>query len=108
MEGRLAIASIFAALAASGEAETARDEGGVNLRFVRVPAGSPGSWDAHPDGPETALVWSGRFEVAFRDHTVALGPGQACVVPAGAEHRGASAEGAEVMLMRQRPSPPPA
>jgi mannose-6-phosphate isomerase-like protein (cupin superfamily) len=102
--GPLDLAPAFAALAAQGESETTHVLGGVSARLVRVPGGGPGAWDAHADGPETVVVWRGAFVVEFRDHTLRLGPGQVCVVPTGAEHRGSSPSGAEVLLLRAAPA----
>lgn len=88
----------FARLAAEGQRESATELGGVKVRLVRVAGGGEGRWDSHADTAETAIVWSGDFSVEFRDGTVALGPGQCCVVPVGAEHRGTSKGGAEIVL----------
>ena len=92
------IADTFARLAASGEREMTASLGGVNVRTVRVPGGGEGRWDSHAANAETVVVWSGEFTVELRDRTLTLGPGQCCVVPAGAEHRGTSKTGAEVVL----------
>lgn len=93
-------AAVFARLAADGQAETTTPLGGVNVRLVRVAGGGAGKWDHHDQTPETVVVWSGDFTVAFRDRTLILGPGQCCVVPAGAEHRGTSRDGAEIILFQ--------
>lgn len=90
----------FAALAASGEHEITHALGGVHVRLVRVAAGGEGRWDRHDDGPETVVVWSGRFQVEFDDATLVLGPGECCVVANEAAHRGTSSTGAEVILFR--------
>ena len=94
-------AKVFARLAADGGREETASLGGVNVRMVRVPGGGPGRWDSHAHTPETVVVWSGDFSVEFRDHTLVLSPGQCCVVPVGAEHRGTSRDGAEVVLFTQ-------
>lgn len=91
-------ARAFARLAEAGERESTARLGGVAVRLVRVAGGGEGRWDSHGDTPETVVVWSGDFRVEFRDGTLDLGPGQCCVVPAGAEHRGTSKGGAEVVL----------
>jgi len=93
-------AAVFARLAADGLSETTAPLGGVNVRMVRVAGGGAGKWDHHDQTPETVVVWRGDFTVAFRDRTLVLGPGQCCVVPAGAEHRGTSQTGAEVILFQ--------
>lgn len=91
----------FADLAARDAREMTAPMGGVDVRLVRVPAGSEGRWDSHGDSTETVVVWSGEFQVEFRDRTLMLGAGQCCVVPVGAEHRGNSSTGAEVVLFRK-------
>ena len=90
MDGALDFSSIFKRLAADGGREHEAVLGGVSVRLVRVAGGAAGRWDQHDDTPETVVVWSGVFDVAFRDHTVSLGAGQCCVVPQGAEHCGTS------------------
>ncbi len=94
-------AEIFGRLARDGQAEETAQLGGVNVRLVRVKGGGEGRWDHHAGTTETVVVWSGDFKVEFRDHTLQLASGQCCVVPVGAEHRGTSAAGAEVVLFQQ-------
>lgn len=89
----------FARLAGTGGSEETVTLGGMNIRMVRVPGGGPGRWDSHGHTAETVIVWSGDFLVEFRDHSVALTSGQCCVVPVGAEHRGTSRGGANVVLI---------
>lgn len=101
MNGPADFGEVFERLAREGRAEETALLGGVNVRMVRVPGGGAGRWDSHGHTPETVVVWSGDFKVEFTDHTLALGPGQCCVVPAGAEHRGTSRHGAEVVLFTQ-------
>ena len=102
-QGQVDFAAGFAGLAARGERETTAPLGGVDVRLVRVPAGGEGRWDSHPDSTETVVVWSGEFQVEFRDRTLRLTAGQCCVVPVGAEHRGTSPTGAEVVLFKKSP-----
>lgn len=94
----LDFAAEFARLAAEDRPDSAVVLGGVKVRLVRVVGGREGRWDSHAGSTETAIVWTGDFAVEFRDGTVRLGPGQCCVVPVGAEHRGSSKNGAEVIL----------
>ncbi len=96
--GHLDFAQEFARLAGEGQRESTTELGGIKIRLVRVAGGGEGRWDSHAGSAETAIVWSGDFSVEFRDGTVKLGPGQCCVVPAGAEHRGTSKGGAEIVL----------
>ena len=102
-QGQVDIAAGFADLAARGAREMTAPLGGVDVRLVRVPAGGEGRWDSHPDSTETVVVWSGEFKVDFRDRTLLLAAGQCCVVPVGAEHRGTSPTGAEVVLFKKSP-----
>ena len=94
----LDFASEFRRLATEKSPERAVELGGVSVRLVRVDGGGEGRWDRHATTAETAIVWSGDFSVEFRDSTLFLGPGQCCVIPMGAEHRGTSKKGAEIIL----------
>ena len=96
--GGLDFAAEFQRLRDAGQSESTTRAGGVAIRLVRVVGGGERRWDSHPATTETAIVWSGDFRVEFRDSTLNLDPGQCCVVPAGAEHRGTSKCGAEVIL----------
>ncbi|HJS85436.1 MAG TPA: cupin domain-containing protein [Acetobacteraceae bacterium] len=97
-------AAVFARLAAEGCREETTHLGGVDVRLVRVAGGGEGRWDHHDHSTETVVVWSGDFTVEFRDRTLRLGPGQCCVVPVNAEHRGTSRNGAEVVLFQNSPA----
>ena len=92
---------VFARLAAAQQSEETAVFGGMSVRMVRVTGGGEGRWDSHSLTAETVVVWSGKFTVEFRDHTLQLSAGQCCVVPVGAEHRGTSSSGAEVVLFQQ-------
>ena len=94
-------AEVFTRLARDGQSEETTQLGGVNVRLVRVKGGGEGRWDSHGDTAETVVVWSGAFTVEFREHTLNLTSGQCCVVPVGAEHRGTSKTGAEIVLFQQ-------
>ncbi len=94
-------AETFGRLAKDGRSEETDQLGGVNVRLVRVKGGGEGRWDSHGATTETVVVWSGEFTVEFRDHTLQLSSGQCCVVPVGAEHRGTSKTGAEIVLFQQ-------
>ncbi|WP_298960604.1 cupin domain-containing protein [uncultured Methylobacterium sp.] len=101
MQTSLDFAKEFERLAREGLRESTTELGGVAVRLARVAGGVEGRWDHHAGTAETAVVWSGDFSVEFRDGTVHLGPGQCCVVPMGAEHRGLSQNGAEIVLFTQ-------
>lgn len=103
MNGILGFAEVFGGLAQDGRSEETTQLGGVNIRLVRVTGGGEGRWDHHDGTTETVVVWSGDFSVEFRDQTLHLSAGQCCVVPVGAEHRGTSKAGAEIILFQQAP-----
>lgn len=93
-------ATTFARLEASGRNEETTQCAGVAVRLVRVAGGGEGQWGQHSQTTETVVVWSGDFTVEFSDDVVHLAPGQCCVVPVNAEHRGISKAGAEVILFQ--------
>ncbi len=101
MSQSIDFAAVFRRLAAGGVSEQTVRIGGVNVRCVRVAGGGEGRWDHHDHSTETVLVWRGDFTVEFRDHTLKLEAGHCCVVPIGAEHRGTSGSGADVVLFQQ-------
>lgn len=88
-------------MAREGRNEETTQLGGVNVCLVKVKGGGEGRWDQQDRTTETVVVWSGDFTVEVRDHTLHLTGGQCCVVPAGAEHRGTSKAGADVILFQQ-------
>ena len=98
IESGFDFATEFDRLAQEDERESTTVLGGVAVRLVRVAGGGEGRWDSHATTTETAIVWGGDLKVEFRDRTLQLGPGQCCVVPVGAEHRGTSKDGAQVIL----------
>jgi len=55
-------------------------------------------WHQHEHEDEMFLVWKGRMKIEFRDRLVELGPGEACVVPRGVEHRTLADAEAEVLI----------
>jgi mannose-6-phosphate isomerase-like protein (cupin superfamily) len=101
MNQALYFAEIFSRLTRDGLSEETTLLGGINVRLVRVKGGGEGRWDHHDTTTETVVVWSGDFTVEFRDGTLNLSAGQCCVVPVGAEHRGTSKTGAEVVLFQR-------
>jgi mannose-6-phosphate isomerase-like protein (cupin superfamily) len=101
MDQAMDFAAVFSRLALDGASEETTLLGGINVRLVKVKGGGEGRWDHHDRTTETVVVWSGDFTVEFRDHTLNLSGGQCCVVPVGAEHRGTSKAGAEVILFQR-------
>lgn len=98
MTDAIDFAKVFARLSATGVAEETITVGGVHVRMVRVAGGGDGRWDRHNHTAETVVVWSGDFQVEFRDRTIVLSIGQCCVIPIDTEHRGTSNKGAEIVL----------
>ena len=101
MNGPTDFGKVFERLAREQQSEETVQLDGVNVRLVRVAGGDEGRWDSHGHSTEIVVVWSGDFTVEFRDHTLNLAAGQCCIVPVGAEHRGTSRQGAEVVLFQQ-------
>ena len=72
----------------------------VNDQYVKV-ARLLGEMDWHQHADEDELFWvlRGRLRLEFRDHVVALEPGQCCVVPRGVEHHPVAAEECWIVLV---------
>ncbi|MCW6507189.1 cupin domain-containing protein [Lichenifustis flavocetrariae] len=104
MDEILDFGALFERLVADGERQHHVITGGVDVRLVRVEGGAAGRWDRHDDTAETVIVWSGTFDVAFRDHSISLHPGQCCAIPIGLDHKGTSSNGAEVILFKSASS----
>ena len=56
-------------------------------------------WHSHPDTDETFIILKGKMMMNFRDNMVELNPGEMIVIPKGAEHKPASEEGYEALLI---------
>ena len=56
-------------------------------------------WHKHDETDELFLILDGEFEMAFRDQTLTLGPGELLVVPRGVEHRPAARKGLVKLLL---------
>ncbi len=91
-------AQAFAALARDAAAESAVQMAGQSIRLLAF--SGTGGWHRHDAAEETAIVWSGVFDVEYRDRTVRLEAGQCTVIARGQEHRGVSQGGAQVVLVR--------
>lgn len=94
-------AEVFSRLAREGRNEETTQLGGVNVHLVKVKGGGEGRWDHHDGTTETVVVWSGDFTMKFRDYALHLSGGRFCMVPVGAERRGTSKAGADVILFQQ-------
>jgi mannose-6-phosphate isomerase-like protein (cupin superfamily) len=58
-----------------------------------------GSGTSTNETDELFLILDGEFEMAFRDQTLTLGPGELLVVPRGVEHRPAARKGLVKLLL---------
>lgn len=56
-------------------------------------------WHSHPDTDETFIILKGRMMLHFRDKAIELDAGEMIVVPRGVEHKPASDEGYEALLI---------
>ena len=63
-------------------------------------------WHSHEDTDDLFLVLDGELDIALRDRTVTLGPGELFVVPRGVEHRPCARRG-EVKLLLMEPKGTP-
>jgi len=59
-------------------------------------------WHSHANEDELFLVFKGLLVIRFRDHEVALGPGELLVVPKGVEHAPYATEEAHILLIEPR------
>lgn len=56
-------------------------------------------WHKHDETDELFLILEGEFEMAFRDRTLIVGPGELLLVPRGVEHRPAARKGLVKLLL---------
>jgi mannose-6-phosphate isomerase-like protein (cupin superfamily) len=59
-------------------------------------------WHSHQAEDELFLVLRGTLRMQFRDHEVALGPGELIVVPHQVEHRPVADEEVHVLLLEPK------
>ena len=59
-------------------------------------------WHSHDTEDELFLVLRGTLRMQFRDHEVALGPGELIVVPHRVEHRPVAAGEVHVLLLEPK------
>ena len=91
-------AAAFGALAERQAPASSATMGGQSVRMLAF--NGTGGWHKHDTAAETVIVWSGVFDVEYRDRIVRLQAGQCTVIAPGAEHRGVSEAGAQVVLLR--------
>jgi mannose-6-phosphate isomerase-like protein (cupin superfamily) len=59
-------------------------------------------WHSHEAEDELFLGLRGRLRIQFREHEVALGPGELVVVPHGVEHRPVADDEVHVLLLEPK------
>ncbi len=59
-------------------------------------------WHSHEHEDEMFMVIKGKLDIAFRDQTITLLPGELTVIPKGVEHKPIAEE--EVLIMLFEPS----
>ena len=96
--GTIDFAAQFQALAEAREPSRTVMLSGQSVRLAAF--SGTGGWHKHDTVPETVIVWSGTFDVEYRDSKVRLTAGQCTVIPPGLEHRGVSEPGANIILMQ--------
>jgi mannose-6-phosphate isomerase-like protein (cupin superfamily) len=56
-------------------------------------------WHHHPETDETFIILKGQMMMHFRERIVELGAGEMIVIPKGVEHKPASQNGYEALLI---------
>jgi mannose-6-phosphate isomerase-like protein (cupin superfamily) len=96
MSEKFSLGQKFALIAEHWRPKVVAELNGQELKLVKFCGEFP--WHVHEREDELFLVWRGAMTIEFRDRTVELGAGEACVVPRGTEHRTLAAAEAEVLI----------
>jgi len=56
-------------------------------------------WHSHPDTDETFIILKGKMLMHFRDKIIEVTGGEMIVIPKGVEHKPASEQGYEMLLI---------
>ena len=59
-------------------------------------------WHTHDDTDETFIVLDGELIIEFRDKTITLKKGEMIVIPKGVEHKPASREECQIMIVEPK------
>ena len=59
-------------------------------------------WHTHDDTDETFIVLDGELIIEFRDKTITLKKGEMVVIPKGMEHKPASREECQIMIVEPK------
>jgi mannose-6-phosphate isomerase-like protein (cupin superfamily) len=62
-------------------------------------------WHTHPDTDETFIILKGKMLMNFRDRVLELNAGEMIVIPKGLEHKPASEDGYEALLIEPEDVP---
>lgn len=62
-------------------------------------------WHSHADTDETFIILKGKMLMNFRDKVIELNGGEMIVIPKGVEHKPASEEGYEALLIEPEGTP---
>lgn len=62
-------------------------------------------WHSHADTDETFIILKGKMLMNFRDRVIELNGGEMIVIPKGLEHKPASEEGYEALLIEPEGTP---
>lgn len=70
-----------------------------NYEFKIVRFKGDFTWHSHPDTDETFIILSGEMALHFREGVVKVRAGEMIVIPKGVEHKPASKEGYQALLI---------
>ena len=70
------------------------------FKLVKVKGGF--IWHTHDDTDETFIVLDGELIIEFRDKTITLKKGEMVVIPKGMEHKPASREECQIMIVEPK------
>ena len=97
------LASKLAAFSEHWQPRTVGQFNGHDLMVVKVKGEFV--WHKHDDTDDFFFVLKGRIRIRMREGDVALGPGEAFVVPRGVEHCPVADEEAHVLLIEPQGTP---
>lgn len=93
---KLNLAAAFAQISEHWRPKVVAELNGQEVKLVKLEGAFV--WHHHDAEDELFLVVRGRLLVEFRDHTVALGPGEMLVIPRGVEHRPMAEQEVEMLV----------
>jgi mannose-6-phosphate isomerase-like protein (cupin superfamily) len=93
---KINLAEKFALFASHWDPKIVGALNGQHVKLVKFKG--PFEWHKHDAEDELFLVVRGRFDMEFRDRTVALAEGELLIVPRGVEHRPVARDEVHVLL----------